>query len=85
MRPNKLRELLRAGQPTLGTHIHSAWPATIELVGHSGLFDYVEFPEQAKPYLDQGVRHFCMGWDVEILFDWFKREGDTMRKILEGR
>jgi len=31
MRPNKLRELLRAGRPSLGTHIHSAWPATIEL------------------------------------------------------
>jgi 2-keto-3-deoxy-L-rhamnonate aldolase RhmA len=264
MRPNKLRELLREGKPTLGTHIHSAWPATIELAGHAGLFDYVEFageyapydlfalenlaravdtfphmsammkieqqprtylgvraigsgiqnllfadprtpadvaecvaatraeapghgglhgvgmrrdvgyvvdvgspafvqalddavvaimiekapavenldallavkgvdmvqfgpadysmsiglagqwdhprvteaerrmirtvlalgiapraeisrPEQAKPYLDQGVRHFCMGWDVEILFDWFKREGESMRKILEGR
>src|SRR5262249_25214000 len=144
MRPNRLRELLRAGKPTLGTHVHSAWPATIELVGHSGLFDYVEFageyapydlfalenlaravdtfphmsammkveqqpvveaerrmiktalvlgiapraeisrPEQAKPYLDLGVRHFCMGWDVEILFDWFKREGEAMRKILEG-
>jgi 4-hydroxy-2-oxoheptanedioate aldolase len=42
-------------------------------------------PEQAKPYLDLGVRHFCMGWDVEILFDWFKREGEAMRKILEGR
>jgi 2-keto-3-deoxy-L-rhamnonate aldolase RhmA len=264
MRPNKLRELLRAGQPTLGTHIHSAWPATIELAGHSGMFDYIEFageyapydlfalenlaravdifphmsammkieqqprtyvavraigsgiqnvlfadprtpadvaecvravraeapghggihgvgmrrdvgyvvdvgspafvqalddavvaimiekasavddleallavkgvdmvqfgpadysmsvglagqwehpkvveaerrmirtalglgiaprveisrPDQAKPYLDLGVRHFCMGWDVEILFEWFKREGETMRKILEGR
>jgi hypothetical protein len=35
--------------------------------------------------LDPGVTHFCMGWDVEILFDWFKREGETMRKILEGR
>ncbi len=239
MRPNKLRELLRAGRPSLGTHIHSAWPATIELAGHSGMFDYVEFageyapydlfalenmavraigsgiqnllfadprtpedvaecvravraeapghggihgvgmrrdvgyvvdvgspafvqaledaviaimiekapavdnleallavkgvdmvqfgpadysmsvglagqwshpkvveaerrmirtalalgiaprveishPEQAKLYLDLGVRHFCMGWDVEILFEWFKREGETMRKILEG-
>jgi hypothetical protein len=39
MRPNKLRELLRAGRPSLGTH---------------------------------------------ILFEWFKREGETMRKILEG-
>jgi hypothetical protein len=35
--------------------------------------------------LDLGVTHFCMGWDVEILFDWFKREGETTRKILEGR
>jgi 4-hydroxy-2-oxoheptanedioate aldolase len=42
-------------------------------------------PEQAKPYLDLGVSHFCMGWDVEILFDWFKREGESMRRILEGR
>jgi hypothetical protein len=25
-----------------------------------------------------------MGWDVEILFEWFKREGEAMRKILEG-
>ena len=41
MRPNRLRELLREGKPTLGTHIHSAWPATIELAGHSGLFDYI--------------------------------------------
>src|SRR5712692_3811541 len=263
MRRNRLRELLRAGRPTLGTHIHSAWPAVVELAGHAGVFDYVEFageyapydlfalenlgravntfdhisamfkveqqprtylavraigsgiqnvlfadprtpddvrecvrsvraetpeaggihgvgmrrdvgyvvdvgspafvqalddavvavmiekasavesleamlsvkgvdmvqfgpadysmsiglagqwshprvveaerrmiraalglgiaprveishPEQAKPYLDLGVRHFCMGWDVEVLFEWFKREGETMRKILEG-
>ena len=45
----------------------------------------ISHPEQAKPYLDQGVRHFCMGWDVEILFEWFKREGESMRKILEGQ
>ena len=34
MRPNKLRELLRAGKPTLGSHVHSARPATIEPAGH---------------------------------------------------
>jgi 2-keto-3-deoxy-L-rhamnonate aldolase RhmA len=43
----------------------------------------IAHPAQAKPYLDAGVRHFCMGWDVEILFDWFKREGETMRTMLE--
>jgi len=50
MRPNRLRELLNAGAPTLGTHIHSSWPSIIELVGHSGMFDYVEFVGEYAPY-----------------------------------
>ena len=50
MRKNRLRELLKAGQPTLGTHIHSSWPTIIELVGHSGMFDYVEFVGEYAPY-----------------------------------
>ena len=43
MRRNRLRELLDAGQPTLGTHLHISWPSIVELVGHSKMFDYVEF------------------------------------------
>ena len=43
MRPNVLRELLDAGKPTLGTHILTPWPGMIEIVGHSGMFDYVEY------------------------------------------
>src|SRR4029434_10501432 len=50
MRPNRLRELLRAGQPTFGTHIHTVWPAVAELGGHAGLFDYVEFAGEYAPY-----------------------------------
>ena len=42
MRPNKLRELLDSGQPTFGTHVHVVWPPVIELLGHTGQFDYVE-------------------------------------------
>jgi len=53
MRRNRLRELLRAGQPSVGTHLHSAWPV-------------------------------CMGWDVSILFDWFKSEGRALRDALGG-
>ena len=33
MRPNKLREVLNAGQPTIGTHVHSTWPSIVEAVG----------------------------------------------------
>ncbi|MCI0460647.1 MAG: aldolase/citrate lyase family protein [Gemmataceae bacterium] len=50
MRRNRLRELLKADQPTLGTHVHISWPSIIELIGHSGMFDYVEFVAEYAPY-----------------------------------
>jgi 2-keto-3-deoxy-L-rhamnonate aldolase RhmA len=50
MRRNRLRELLKADKPTLGTHIHSSWPSIVELVGHSGMFDYIEFVAEYAPY-----------------------------------
>ncbi len=43
MRKNVLRELLSAGKPTLGTHVISPWPGMVEIVGHSGGFDYIEY------------------------------------------
>lgn len=50
MRSNRLRELLNAGQPSLGTRLHNIWPGVTELVGHSGMFDYVEFVAEYAPY-----------------------------------
>lgn len=50
MRANRLRELLNAGQPSLGTHLHNVWPGITELVGNSGAFDYVEFVGEYAPY-----------------------------------
>ena len=44
----------------------------------------ISHPSEAKAYLDLGVRHFCMGWDVSILFDWFKSEGRALRDALGG-
>ncbi len=50
MRPNKLRALLNAGQPTLGTHVLSTWPTLVELVGIAGHYDYVEFTAEYAPF-----------------------------------
>jgi 4-hydroxy-2-oxoheptanedioate aldolase len=50
MRKNKLRELLLAGKPSLGTHLHISWPSITELVGHARAFDYVEFVGEYAPY-----------------------------------
>ena len=50
MRKNKLRELLEKGEPTIGTHIHTVWPGITELIGHTGMIDYVEFTSTYAPY-----------------------------------
>lgn len=50
MRRNRLRELLDADRPSLGTHVHSPWPSIIEMVGHSGRFDYVEYVAEYAPH-----------------------------------
>jgi len=49
MRPNLLRQKLTAGEPTLSTHIHSVWPSVVEAIGHTGLYDYVEFVAEYGP------------------------------------
>ena len=39
--------------------------------------------EQAKRYLDLGVRHFCIGWDRFILHAGLTRIGEGMRRLME--
>lgn len=50
MRPNKFREMLKAGKPTLGTRTTSVWPELVEVIGHTGAFDYVEFLAEYGDY-----------------------------------
>ena len=39
-------------------------------------------PEQAQRYIDMGVKHFCLGSDVSVLFNWFKANGKSLRDTL---
>jgi 4-hydroxy-2-oxoheptanedioate aldolase len=50
LRRNRLRELLREGKPSLGTHLLSTWPTITELVGQTGMWDYVEFVAEYTPW-----------------------------------
>jgi 2-keto-3-deoxy-L-rhamnonate aldolase RhmA len=50
MRKNRLRELLNAGEPTLGTHLLSTWPTLVELIGQADNYDYVEFTAEYAPF-----------------------------------
>jgi 4-hydroxy-2-oxoheptanedioate aldolase len=40
--------------------------------------------DQAKYFLDMGVRHFCIGTDISILYSWFKQNGEGLRKAISG-
>jgi 2-keto-3-deoxy-L-rhamnonate aldolase RhmA len=50
IRNNRLRQLLDAGLPSLGTHLLSTWPTVVELVGQTGYWDYVEFVAEYTPW-----------------------------------
>jgi 4-hydroxy-2-oxoheptanedioate aldolase len=49
-RRNVLRELIDDGKPTIGTHVHSMWPGIVEVIGHAGTMDYIEFSGEYAPY-----------------------------------
>jgi len=52
--------------PTLGTRLLSVWPGMVEIVGHTGIFDYVEFLGEYSPWDLHDLENF--GRAVE-LFD----------------
>ncbi|MBL7199338.1 MAG: 2,4-dihydroxyhept-2-ene-1,7-dioic acid aldolase [Anaerolineae bacterium] len=59
MRANKLRKLLDAGQPSIGTRVHTVWPSIAEAIGHTGMFDYVEFLAEYAPFDLYALDNFC--------------------------
>jgi 4-hydroxy-2-oxoheptanedioate aldolase len=40
--------------------------------------------EEARRYVQMGVRHFCIGWDRFIYQAGLRRIGEGMRKLVES-
>ena len=57
---------------------------TIETALRKDIHPRVEIgdPAAAARYQEMGVRHFCLGWDVGILCDWWRANGTLMRERL---
>src|SRR4051812_11242494 len=86
---NLLREKLDAGKPTVGTHILSAWPTLVELIGHSKQYDYVEFTAEYAPFtmhdLDNLGRSFeLMNMSGMIKIEQTQYTHQAMRAIGSG-
>src|SRR5512143_193877 len=84
MRRNKLRELLAVGKPTFGTHLHSTWPSVVEAVGHSGMFDYVEFVAEYAPFDLFTLDNFCRAVELYDMSAMIKVDQEP-RKFLAQR
>ena len=76
------------GIPGQGGHesVRQAHLSMIEMALKMGVHPRIEIGsfEQAKPYLDMGVRHFCIGWDIRTIFSWCKQQGAGMRELLDS-
>lgn len=59
----------------------------IELALKKGVHPRVELDsfEKAKEFIDMGVRHFCVGWDLFTIFQWCRRNGEKMRELLADK
>ena len=63
-RRNVLRELLKAGKPSLGTHLLGSWPGLVEVIGQTGAIDYIEFVGEYAPYDLYSLENFGRAIDL---------------------
>ncbi|MDB4338690.1 aldolase/citrate lyase family protein [bacterium] len=57
----------------------------IEESAGAGIATRVELNDSkgVASYLEMGIKHFNVGFDVRTLFDWYCREGSAMRSFLD--
>ena len=72
MKVNTLREKLNSNEPTLSTHIHSTWPSVVEAVGHTGLYDYVEFVAEYGSFGLHELDNFCRAAELHNMGSMIK-------------
>ena len=85
MRANRLRQKLNAGEPTLGTHILSAWPTLVELVGRTGHYDYIEFTAEYAPFSLHDLDNLGRAFEVAGLAGMIKAEqGEWMHQAMRA-
>jgi len=75
------------GKPGQGgsSEVQQAHRDMIKMALYKGVAPRVEIADfgQAKPFLDLGVKHFCIGWDLGTIFAWCHRQGKGIRELMD--
>jgi 4-hydroxy-2-oxoheptanedioate aldolase len=83
MRANRLRAMLAAGKPTVGTHLFLNSPAVVEAIGQTGVFDYVEFLAEYSPYDLPSLEDFCRAAELYEMGSMIKVDFEARRYVAQ--
>ncbi len=83
MRPNKIRDILRAGRPSFATHLQSAWPSIVEVVGHTKQYDYIEFVAEYAPFDLFALENICRAAELHGLGSMIKIDQEPRRFLAQ--
>jgi 4-hydroxy-2-oxoheptanedioate aldolase len=84
-----MRELLNAGEPTIGTRLSLFDPTVVEVIGQTKAFDYVEFGAEYAGFDLRGLEGFCRAAELHSLgtmikVDWESRGFFAQRSVGAG-
>lgn len=65
-------EIMKVQQEMIERVLKKGKQARVELNGYEG----------AKEFIEMGVRHFCIGFDLAVLYQWSQQQGKGMREAL---
>jgi 4-hydroxy-2-oxoheptanedioate aldolase len=67
--------------------IHDVEKYVIETALKAGVQPRAEIghPNEARYYTDMGVRHFSLGVDLSILFNWWRDNGEELRCMIDKK
>ena len=84
MKLNRLREMLASGKPTLSTRVNLCSPNIVEVLGLTGVFDYVEFLAEYGSFSLDGLENFCRAAELYHLGSMIKVDSEP-RQFLAQR
>lgn len=84
-----MRALLRENRPTRGTRVSGSWPFFTEIVGATGLYDYVEFLAEYAPFSQDDLENIARAAELHgmasmIKVDYQNRGYVAQRAIASG-
>ena len=72
MKENKLRKILDANLPSIGTRLWSSWAFFTEAVGSTGNYDYIEFLAEYAPFTQYDLEHIAMAAELHDMGSMIK-------------